>query len=152
MTISREDKLGRMAESSGTRRAPKVQIHRSTSGPRQGRRTSPDDDKHTADQVLVFEIFDGLHADVRSAERKPDEELVVLLKKEINQSGMTRRDLYAFIGDGPGMLFDSENQAYNLEYGLRKRPTITMECARRWLAIIGKKMVVSFEPADDAEA
>jgi hypothetical protein len=137
---SREELLSRMEASSGTRR-PRVLInqHNATR-----RRNVFSDEKHTVDQVLHFEIYNAEHPDVISGKRKPDEPLVVRLKDEINTIGLTRRDLYSFIGAGDGTLFENENQAYNLEYGLRKRATISLECAERWLTIIGKELVIEF--------
>ena len=124
----------------------KVQLHRSTGGTRGGRRTSCDGDKHTVDQVMQFEIYGADHPDVRSGKQAPDDMLVALLKEEINSAGICRRDLYAFVGTGPGMLFENENQAYNLEYGLRGRSTISLECAKRWLTVLGKELVIEFRP------
>ena len=137
---SREELLSRMEASSGTRR-PRVLINQQNSS---RRRTAFSDEKHTVDQVLHFEVYNAEHADVIAGRRKPDEPLVVRLKNEINEIALTRRDLYSFIGTGEGTLFENENQAYNLEYGLRKRATISLECAERWLTILGKELVIDF--------
>lgn len=148
-TINRAALLDRVEQSNGAGRRqskPKVQIHRSTEGSRGGRRLSADGDKHTVDQVMQFEIYTPDHPDVRAGKRAPDDMLVVLLKGEINSAGICRRDLYAFVGTGPSMLFENENQAYNLEYGLRGRSTISLECAKRWLTVLGKELIIEFRP------
>lgn len=144
---SREELLNRIEQASGSgRRQPKVQIHRSTGGSRGGRRMTAEDDKHTVDQVMRFEIYTRDHPEVRAGRQAQDDMLVALLKREINSAAICRRDLYTYIGNGPGALFDGENQAYNLEYGLRKRSTISLECAKRWLAVLGKELVIEFRP------
>ena len=150
-TINRAALLDRVEQSNGSGRRqpkPKVQIHRSTGGSRGGRRLSADGDKHTVDQVMQFEIYTPDHPDVRAGKRAPDDMLVVLLKGEINSAGICRRDLYAFVGTGPSMLFENENQAYNLEYGLRKRATITMDSVHKWMSIIGKEFMMITQTVD----
>ena len=150
--LSREVTLARMEEASGTRRvrAPKVEINRSAKGASKGARRAPagGDDKKTVDQVMYFEPVGPDHPEVLSGSRDPDDMLVALLKEEINSVGLTRRDLYAFVGTGEGMLFENENQAYNLEYGLRKRATISLDCANRWLAVVGKQLSITFVAAE----
>lgn len=139
-----EKTLARMESSS---RKPRVRLGatggRSTVRPKP-RRTSSGSQQRS-DQVLEFEIYGEDHPNVISGDRKPDDMLVAQIKREINASGITRADLYSFVGDGEGCLFKNENQAYNLEYGLRQRPSISLECARRWLAIFGKDMVIVFQ-------
>jgi hypothetical protein len=150
--LSRESMLARMEETNGTRRTrtPKVEINRSAKGATKGARRAAAgaDDKKTVDQVMYFEPVGPDHPEVLSGSRDPDDMLVALLKEEINSVGLTRRDLYAFVGSGDGMLFENENQAYNLEYGLRKRATISLDCANRWLAIVGKQLNIAFVPAE----
>lgn len=151
-TGSREAMLSKMEKASGVRREPKVRLGISASAPRgaSGRRHRPSaDDKRTVDQVMHFEIVGTDHPDVVSGSRLPDDFLVVMLKQEINAVGLSRRDLYAFVGEGEGALFENENQAYNLEYGLRKRPTISLDCAARWLAVVGKRLSIEFLPIED---
>ena len=149
-TRSREAMLARMETSSGARREPKVRLGISNGGtPRGSRRAQPGaDDKRTVDQVMQFEVVGTDHPEEVSGERAPDDMLVAMLKQEINAVGLTRRDLYAFVGEGEGMLFENENQAYNLEYGLRKRATISLDCASRWLAIVGKQLIIEFRPIE----
>ena len=72
--------------------------------------------------------------------------MVVRLKVAMNASGFARRDLYTFIGAGQGALFVNKNQVYNLEYGLRERSTITLDCAVKWLAILGLELELVFQP------
>ena len=139
MTNKREELLKRMEESNGSRK-PLVSINQRSTR----RRTVSSSDKYTIDQSLQFEIYDAEHPLVISGKRKPDDILVCRLKAEINSMNITRRDLYSFIGNVEGALFENENQAYNLEYGLRMRATISMECAERWLTIIGKRMQIEF--------
>jgi hypothetical protein len=103
------------------------------------------EEKHQVGQVFQFEIFQEDHPKVIAGQRRPDDPLVVQLKQHINSAAITRRDLYLFIGDGPEALFSNENQAYNLEYGLRHRPTITLDCVRRWLAVLGETMGTYFQ-------
>lgn len=147
---SREELLGRMEQTAGTtRRTPKVQIGRTQNKGNAARRSAPTNGKFTADQLLHFDIYGEDHPEVLQGKQKADDYLVQQLKREINTAGISRKDLYAFIGDGEGMLFKNANQAYNLEYGLRGRATITMECARRWLTIIGKEVITVFQTADD---
>ena len=150
---SRESMLNRMEQAADARRTrtPKVEINRSAKGAAKGSRraTAAADEKKTVDQVMYFEPVGADHPDVISGARDPDDMLVSMLKQEINSVGLSRRDLYAFVGTGEGMLFENENQAYNLEYGLRKRPTISLDCAARWLAVIGKRLVIGFEPGEE---
>ena len=149
---SREALFSKMERSSGVKREPKVRLGVSSGGPRAGatrRHHQTADDKKTVDQVMQFEVVGTDHPEVVSGDRPPDDVLVVMLKEQINTVGLTRRDLYAFVGEGEGMLFENENQAYNLEYGLRKRPTISLDCAARWLAVIGKRLVIGFEPVEE---
>ncbi len=151
--LNREALLARMEESNGTKRArtPKVKLNRSAQGNTSrgpGRAAQGADDKRTVDQVMVFEVIGPDHPDVITGVREPDDMLVALLKDEINLVGLSRRDLYAFVGEGEGMLFENENQAYNLEYGLRKRATISLDCADRWLAVVGKRLSISFLPIE----
>jgi len=124
----------------------KVQILRSE----RSARTTPSplrrQEKYLADELLNYELRDETHPDVVSGVRKQDDPLVLLLKDKLNTSGLTRRDLYQFIGDGPGSLFENKNQVYNLEYGLRERPTITTSCAQRWLATMGLELDIVFQP------
>ena len=151
-TINRAALLDRVEQSNGSGRRqpkPKVQIHRSTDGSRGGRRLSADGDKYTVDQVMHFEIYTPDHPDVRAGKQSPDDMLVVLLKGEINAAGICRRDLYAFVGTGPGMLFENKNQAYNLEYGMRGRSRISPECAKRWLTVLGKELIIEFRPVSE---
>ena len=146
--VSRDDLLARMEQAgSQPRRQPRVQIHRTQNvQPRARGAARNGDDKRTVDQPLQFEIYTANHPDVLADKRQVDDALVQQLKAEINASGISRRDLYAFIGpEDRGGLFKNENQAYNLEYGLRGRPTITMECVGRWLAVLGKKLVTVFQ-------
>jgi hypothetical protein len=144
-------KLGKM-EQMGTRtRSPKAIINRSKKAARAVPRRTADDEKHTVDAVLQFEIYDETHPDVLAGRRpRPDDPLVIQIKGEINKAGITRRDLYAFINSAEDALFENANQAYNLEYGLRKRPTISLSCAARWLAVLGKEIVISFQNAGGA--
>jgi hypothetical protein len=149
---NREALFSKMERSSGTKREPKVRLGVSSGGTRTGgarRHHQSLDDKKTVDQVMQFEVVGTDHPDVVSGSRPPDDVLVVMLKNEINTVGLTRRDLYAFVGEGEGMLFENENQAYNLEYGLRKRPTISLDCAARWLAVVGKRLVIDFQPIEE---
>ena len=149
---SREALFSKMERSSGTKREPKVRLGISSGGARSGgtrRHHQALDDKKTVDQVMQFEVVGTDHPDVVSGARPPDDVLVAMLKNEINSVGLTRRDLHAFVGDGEGMLFENENQAYNLEYGLRKRPTISLDCAARWLAVVGKQLVIDFALLED---
>ena len=148
---SREALLSKMERASGVKKEPKVRLGISSGSSRgQARRhhQSPDD-KRTVDQVMQFEIVGTDHPEVVNGSRPPDDFLVVMLKQEINEVGLSRRDLYAFVGEGEGMLFENENQAYNLEYGLRKRPTISLDCAARWLAVVGKRLSIEFLPLED---
>jgi len=145
MKIDRDKEFARMEE-----RFPKVDINRSKNKTKTRRPRSHNlIDKHTADQMMSFEIYGIDHPNVRSGKRSPDGELVTMLKNEINTSNISRRDLYSFIGNGPNALFDSENQVYNLEYGLRQRATITLDCTRRWLALLGKELVIEFRPMSE---
>ena len=149
--VSREDLLARMERAgSQPRRQPRVQIHRSQNVQPRARSTAQaGEDKRTVDQPLQFEIYTASHPDVLADKRQVDDALVQQLKAEINASGISRRDLYAFIGpEDRGGLFKNENQAYNLEYGLRGRPTITLECVGRWLAVLGKELVTVFQASD----
>ena len=148
MTTSREALLARMEQAGGAgRRKPLVQINRSAGTPGRARAARvAGDEKRTVDASLYFEIFGLDHPQVIADKRKPDDEIVRQLKTEINAAGINRRHLYQFIGPAErGGLFENENQAYNLEYGLRQRPTITMECLDRWLQVLGKRKVVVFE-------
>jgi hypothetical protein len=151
ISTNRQQLLERMERTSGARREPKVRLGVSNGGARTSTRRhhQRDDDKRTVDQVMQFEIVGTDHPEVLSGQRPPDDVLVTMLKQEINSVGLSRRDLYAFVGEGEGMLFENENQAYNLEYGLRKRPTISLDCASRWLAVIGKEMQIAFVPIDE---
>ena len=106
--------------------------------------------EHSVDDVMHFEIFDAVHDEVRAGSRRTDDQLVACLKDEINSAQITRRDLYAFIGDAEsGGLFENANQAYNLEYGLRSRATISLDCAARWLAVLGKELIFEFRPIEE---
>ena len=149
--VSRDDLLARMERAgTQTRRQPRVQIHRTqNSKPRTRSASQAGEDKRTVDQPLLFDIYGPSHPDVLADKRQTDDALVQQLKAEINASGITRRDLYAFIGpEEKGGLFKNENQAYNLEYGLRCRPTITLECVGRWLAVLGKELVTVFQTTE----
>ena len=144
--------LDRVEQAGAARRQlrPKVQLHRSTTtASRSGRRAPVGGEKHTVDQVMFFEQYSADHPAVRAGQRTADDLMVLLLKGEINAAGICRRDLYSFIGNGPGMLFENKNQAYNLEYGLRERAMISTECIQRWLSIIGKELVVTFQPVTE---
>jgi hypothetical protein len=131
----------RMELAASKPRRPKVQINRSQGGSR-ARGAAGGEDKWTVDQPMQFEIFGEDHPEVLADKRKADDVLVQQLKREVNSAGICRRNLYDFIGsEDEGGLFENENQAYNLEYGLRQRPTITMECVRRWLTILDRQIV-----------
>ena len=140
--VDRQERLARMEQSSNARRVPRVTLGQKDAN---AKRVPFKGEKHTADQMIHFEAYTSSHPDVISGKRKPDDKFVLLIKNEVNNANLSRRDLYAFIGTGEGALFENENQAYNLEYGLRKRSTISLECAERWLAIIGKEMVITFQ-------
>jgi hypothetical protein len=135
------------AQRKGAKKA-KVTIRRSDQG-KGARRMPPEHEKQGIDDPLVYEPIGPDHHSVISGRRqRPDDFLVAQIKKKITASGLTRRDLYAFVGSGPESLFKDNNAAYNLEYGLRDRPTITMECARRWMSVMGSRMGVFFQSAE----
>lgn len=140
--------LERMERRNGKRR-PKVDINRTARAARattrNARHAATADAKHTVDQVMEFPIIGADDPAVMRGDREPDNMLVAALKAEINRARLTRRDMYAFIGTEEGMLFADENSAYNLEYGLRCRATISIDSANRWLNIVGKRLVISFE-------
>ena len=148
----RRQRLQRMEQSTSQRKKRRRGVQLGVSA-KAGRTASPrkstEETKYTLDQVFVFEVYRENHPDVLTGERAADSELVRQLKEEINASGIARRDLYAFIGTGPDALFENENQAYNLEYGLRKRATISLSSARRWLTVLGKEMHIVFQDRSD---
>ena len=131
------------------RRQEKVKINRSKRATPTRRHLQHNEDKHTADQIIQFEHVGLDHPEVLRGERAPDDAIVTLLKQEINDAGISRRDLYGFIGEGEGKLFVNENQAYNLEYGLRKRATITMDSVHKWMSIIGKEFMMITQTVDN---
>jgi hypothetical protein len=113
------------------------------------RRMPPESEKKKVDDQLVYEPMGPGHPHVISGKRqRPDDFLVRQIKKKISGAGMTRRDLYSFVGDGPGALFRDNNAAWNLEYGLRDRPTITIESMRRWMIVMNSRMGVFFQAAE----
>lgn len=143
--LEREELLNRAEQANSTAQGTRVRIHRSE-GERRRRPRLSDSEKRTVDQMMVFEIYSPSHPDVLSGKRAPDDMLVTMLKEEIARVGISRRDLYSYIGNEPGCLFENENQAYNLEYGLRQRSTISLECAKRWLTVLGRELVIEFRP------
>lgn len=149
----RRQRLQRMVEQSTSQRKKRRRGVQLGVSAKAGRTASPrkstEETKYTLDQAFVFEVYRENHPDVLTGERSADSELVRQLKEEINASGIARRDLYAFIGTGPDALFENENQAYNLEYGLRKRATITLSSARRWLTVLGKEIHIVFQDRSD---
>jgi hypothetical protein len=106
-------------------------------------------DKHMVNQVMFFKIYRNDHQLVKNQKRLADDPLVIKLKEEINAMKIARKDLYSYIGEGSDSLFKNENQVYNLEYGLRKRSTISLDSARKWLVILGKEMVIEFVDIDE---
>ena len=151
MTTEKNDKLNRIEEAARNirdNRNPRVQLRRFASTNRQPRSSSvQSEEKRSADQVMYFEIITADHESVRNGSRQPDDLLVQLLKTAVNEAEITRRYLYQFVGEGEGMLFQNVNQVYNLDYGLRHRSMITIECAQRWLTMIGKELVINFVDA-----
>ena len=148
---SRPARRSSSARSGGT--SPRVQINRSTrgtaaNGSRPARRVLSNGEKHSADSVMNYEIYTAQHPDVQDGKRPADELLVELVKREVNAAQIRRRDLYDFVGSDATALFTNENQAYNLDYGLRQRASITLECANRWLAVLGKRLGVIAVPID----
>jgi hypothetical protein len=153
----RAAKLREMEEAAALRRASgRIVIGRSRPHPPAGppRRAMPEE-KQGADQPIAYEIYGRDHPDVISGSRKSptgstlgaDDPFVIQLKVRINAAGITRREICTtFVGFGPNHLFENDNQAYNLEYGLRWRPTITLSCARRWLAILGDQLGTLIQP------
>jgi hypothetical protein len=130
----------------------RIQLNRSQQPGRSARRSMPPhEEKQRADDPLVYVVYGPSHPDVISGRRAdgPDDPLVAQLKRRINSSGITRKEICAaFVGGSPGCLFENANQVYNLVYGLRSRPTITLECARRWLAVFGEQLGTFFQAAD----
>ena len=70
---------------------------------------------------------------------KDDEELVVLIKNEINSAKISLQDIY---NSG---LFKDYSQGYNLYYSLTKHRQITESRLKTWATILGKKITVSIE-------
>jgi hypothetical protein len=103
--------------------------------------------KRTSDQELFYEIFDSSHDDVISGSKTPDNRLVQLIKNEINESHITREDLHQFIGEDG--YFKDKNQVYNLDYGLKTRSSISFDCAEKWLALLGKELVLEVKNIND---
>jgi hypothetical protein len=104
--------------------------------------------KVMADTPFNFEIRGPNHPDVLAGKYQVDDRLVVRLKELLNASGLCRRDLFLFVGDGPNALFADRNAAYNLDYGLRYRGTITFDCADRWLHVLGLELQLVYQPLD----
>jgi hypothetical protein len=151
MVATREDRLGAMESTAAARRAgaPLVRINRSQQQRRPTSRASRDAEKWRVDDIYAFDIRAADHLEVISGKFQADDFLVRQLKQRVNLAQICRQDLYAFIGAGPEALFTGRNAAYNLEYGLRYRPTITLECARRWLAVLGETLGVYFQSAEN---
>ncbi len=153
MTSSSDTVLSRIEDAARGRQqaAPRaIQIRRSE---RDGRRRGGGGPKpkRGIDDPFVYTIYTETHPDVISGRRAAgaDDEMVRQLKARINASEITRRYLYQFVGEGPGFLFRDNNSAYNLEYGLGERPTITLQCLRRWLAVFGEQVVVCFQNVEN---
>lgn len=102
--------------------------------------------KISADAPLCYPIVTASHPDVVQDLRDPDDRMVVLIKNAINESEITRRQMEsAVLPDGTVM---TPTVAYNCEYGLRKRGTITLAGADRWAGLLGKRIVVTLEDID----
>lgn len=74
---------------------------------------------------------------------KDDEELVVLIKNEINMSQITLQDIYN------SNLFETDSQGYNLYYSLGKHRQITEGRLKLWATVLGKQIVVLIEDKKD---
>jgi len=132
---------GAAATAARARKSP-LRIHRQE---RQGGRRPMPEDKVGLEDPFVYEIVGPDHPLVVSGQRLADDEMVILIKQAINAAGVTRRDMQEYVGSDEGALFENKNQAYNLEYGLRERGTITYECAYRWSIILNKRLVIRLE-------
>ena len=137
-------KIAARARERGGSREPLVRLNRSRQHGRDPRR------KHGVDGPMEFEIFHLSHPAVCAGTRRADDDLVMVLKEMVMSTGLTRKRLYDFIG----ILFLNENAVYNLEYGLRTRPSISLENASRWARVMGCELTFSIQPiqGDDSLA
>jgi hypothetical protein len=65
-----------------------------------------------------------------------DSEIIVLLKKEINEAEITLQDIYNVMGS---------SQGYNLHYGLMNRNEIRLSSLEHWAKIINKRLIIKFK-------
>ena len=96
------------------------------------------------DDPFNYIVYYEDHPLVEKGEVKRDDDLVVLVKEMVNTSRITRSYLIKnFVGKGN--LLSDKGVAYNLEYGLRNRKSITWDTAQIWARICGKKITLGLE-------
>jgi hypothetical protein len=89
---------------------------------------------------IFLDIYTADHEDVLSGDKGIDDQLVVSIKTDLNNSGLSREDI-AIIAAGLDEPID-ESSLYNMWYGLRTRSTMTVGSALKWMQILGRELII----------
>lgn len=85
--------------------------------------------KNKSEEPIIYEIYDE------------DDDMVRLIKEAVMDKGITMQDVYN--------KFESNNEGYNLIYGLRVRNSLSFSTAQKWADILGMKIEITLVDIDN---